>query len=168
VQQSRGSINVYSEPGAGTIFEIYLPREKETGLLPLPQTAGGRKRGSETILIADDEDGVRKLVFAVLATNGYTVIETKDGREALTAYEANRTRIDMVITDVVMPHMNGLELGDKLHSLSPKTKILYVSGYRDSVIGNSEQERIFLHKPFTPDALLTKVREILDNPGAPA
>jgi two-component system, cell cycle sensor histidine kinase and response regulator CckA len=164
VQQSGGAINVYSEPGAGTIFEIYLPREKDTGLLPLPPAIAGRKRGSETILIADDEDGVRRLVYAVLATNGYTVVETKDGREALAAFEANRAKIDMVLTDVVMPNMNGLELGDRLHSLSPKTKVLYISGYRDSAIGVAERERIFLHKPFTPDALLTKVREILDNP----
>jgi two-component system cell cycle sensor histidine kinase/response regulator CckA len=164
VQQSRGTINVYSEPGAGTIFEIYLPREKDTGLLPLPATLAARKRGSETILIADDEDGVRRLVHAVLATNGYTVVETKDGREALTAFETNRAKIDMVLTDVVMPNMNGLELGDRLNSLSPKTKVLYISGYRDSTIGSGDQERerIFLYKPFTPDALLTKVREVLD------
>lgn len=166
VQQSRGTINVYSERGSGTIFEIYLPREKDTGLLPLPTAPAGKKRGSETILIADDEDAVRRLVHAVLATNGYTVMETKDGREALASFEANRAAIDMVLTDVVMPNMNGLELGDRLYSLSPKTKILYISGYRDSAIGTADQvrERIFLHKPFTPDALLTKVREILDTP----
>ncbi len=123
--------------------------------------------GSETILIADDEDGVRRLVHAVLATNGYTVLETKDGREALSVFEANRAKIDMVVTDVVMPHMNGLELGDRLNSLTPKTKVLYISGYRDTQIGynDEDRERPFLNKPFTPDALLTRVREILDSPG---
>ena len=103
-------------------------------------------------------------MHAVLATNGYTVLETRDGKEALAAYEANAARIDMVVTDVVMPNMTGIELGDKLADLRPNLKVLYVSGYRDGPAGpvELERERQFLHKPFTPDALLTRVREVLD------
>ena len=162
VQQAAGHINVYSEPNSGTIFEILFPRRKDEAPTLLPATRARSPRGTETILIADDEDGVRKLIHAVLATNGYTVLETRDGREALAAYEANTGRIDLVVTDVVMPNMTGIELGDKLAELNPDLKVLYVSGYRDSPPPAQERERRFLHKPFTPDALLTRVREVLD------
>lgn len=162
VQQARGHVNVYSEPNSGTIFEIFFPRQKENASAALRTTRSRGPRGTETILVADDEDGVRRLIHAVLATNGYKVLETRDGREALAAFEANTGRIDMVVTDVVMPNMTGLELGDKLAEISPNLKVLYVSGYRDSPPG-TDRERIFLHKPFTPDALLTRVREVLDN-----
>ncbi len=164
VQQSHGHINVYSEPGSGTIFEIYLPRQKDTASSLVPSIRSRTPRGSETILIADDEDGVRKLMHAILATNGYNVIETRDGKEALTAYETNPAGIDMVVTDIVMPVMTGIELGDRLSTLSPKLKVLYVSGYREAPVAAAEsgRERVFLHKPFTPDALLTRVREVLD------
>ena len=166
VQQSKGWINVYSQLNAGTIFEIHLPREKEAPAGVVAVTSSKGQRGSETILIADDEDGVRKLMHAVLATHGYQVLETRDGREALSAYEANPAKVDLVLTDVVMPHLNGMELGDRLYTLNPKLKVLYISGYRDSPPGydGSDRERLFLYKPFTPDALLRKVREILDTP----
>lgn len=164
VNQSQGHINVYSEPGSGTIFEIFFPRQKEEASAVLRNTRARTPRGTETILVADDEDGVRKLMHAVLATNGYTVLETRDGREALAAFKANALRIDLVVTDVVMPHMTGLELGDKLAGLRANVKVLYVSGYRDSPVGwtETDRERQFLHKPFTPDALLSRVREVLD------
>lgn len=168
VQQARGHVNVYSEPNAGTIFEISFPRQKDDAAAAIRAPRSRSPRGTETILVADDEDGVRKLIHAVLATNGYTVLETRDGREALAAYEANTGRIDMVVTDVVMPNMTGIELGDKLSEMSPSLKILYVSGYRDAPPGSAaqERERNFLHKPFTPNALLTRVREVLDARGA--
>ena len=164
VQQSQGYINVYSEAGNGTIFEIFFPRQKEEASAVLRSDRSRSPRGTETILVADDEDGVRKLIHAVLATNGYTVLETSDGKEALATFEANNGRIDMVVTDIVMPNMSGIELGDKLTGLRPGLKILYVSGYRDPPAGpvELERERQFLNKPFTPDALLTRVREVLD------
>jgi two-component system, cell cycle sensor histidine kinase and response regulator CckA len=169
VQQSGGSINVYSQLGEGTIFDIFLPREKGAVETFLPAARRASKKGSETVLIADDEDGVRKLVHAVLATNGYNVLEARDGAEALAVYEANRAQVDIVVTDVVMPHMNGLELGERLYHLHPTMRVLYISGYREGPIGQSgyDRELIFLQKPFTPAELLSKVRELLDRPTAP-
>jgi CheY-like chemotaxis protein len=162
VRQSGGDINVYSKPGAGTIFEIYLPKSKEYDR-PIRRTPRG-PRGTETILVADDDDGVRKLVHAVLATSGYIVIEATDGREALGIYAADPDRFDMVLTDIVMPNMNGFELGNRIAELSPERKILYMSGFRDTPLAGSQPERprLFLEKPFTPDVLLLRVREALD------
>jgi CheY-like chemotaxis protein len=161
VKQMEGQVSVYSQPGCGTIFEIYLPRVKEA------ITAPGRKpspKGSETILLVDDEEGVRKLVHAVLQSNGYEVLEASNGLAALAVYEKNGHKIDLVLTDVVMPQMSGFELGRQLEANSPAVKILYMSGYRDSAlgVGGIQPPKAFLHKPFTPDVLLTKVREVLD------
>jgi two-component system cell cycle sensor histidine kinase/response regulator CckA len=173
IQQSGGYINVYSQLGAGTIFEIFLPREKGTNEWALPPIRDRSKRGSETVLIADDEEGVRKLVYAVLATNGYKVLEAKDGAEALAIYEANQSKISIVVTDVVMPNMTGLQLGERVNQLNPGAVVLYMSGYQDNPVGAAsgapehERDRVFLNKPFKPDVLLTKVRELLDGPPAP-
>src|SRR5665213_3044902 len=161
VTQTGGDISVYSQPGAGTIFELYLPKSKEPEGVPRPPRG---PRGSETILVADDDDGVRKLVHAVLATSGYTVVEAPDGREALAHYQANPGRFHMVLTDVVMPRMNGFEFGDRVWEIDSDQKILYMTGFRDTPLSGIEQERqrLFLPKPFTPDALLSRVREVLD------
>jgi hypothetical protein len=166
VKQNGGDISVYSQPGAGTIFEIFLPRSKDPERREAVKPPG--PRGTETILVADDDDGVRRLVHAVLATSGYTVVEATDGREALGIYQADPERFDMVLTDVVMPHMNGFELGDRIAAVTPERRILYMSGFRDTPLGTETQERTrtFLHKPFTPDVLLLRIREILD--AAPA
>lgn len=162
VRQSGGDISVYSQPSAGTIFEIYLPKSKEHETAVRRPTRG--PKGTETILVADDDDGVRKLVHAVLATSGYTVIEAPDGKEALGHYVSNPSRFDMVLTDVVMPNMNGFEFGNKIAEINPEQKVLYMSGFRDTPLAGVEQERprLFLHKPFTPDSLLARVREVLD------
>lgn len=162
VRQSDGQITVYSEPGCGTIFEIYLPRVTESA----PVAAARRTvlpKGSETILLVDDEEGVRKLCNTVLQSNGYSVIEAASAASALTAYEKNSHKIDLVLTDVVMPQMNGFELGEKLGKENPEVKVLYMSGYRDNPAGvQLSGNQAFLHKPFTPDTLLEKVREVLD------
>ena len=114
--------------------------------------------------MVDDEEGVRKLVSAVLRSNGYEVLEAGNGGQALAAYEKNAHKINMVLTDIVMPQMSGFELGRELGGRTPGLKILYMSGYRENAFGaNGEAPRAFLHKPFTPDILLGKVREVLDS-----
>jgi two-component system, cell cycle sensor histidine kinase and response regulator CckA len=160
VKQCGGQITVYSQLGCGTIFEIYLPRAAEAAE---PAQKKLSPKGSETILLVDDEDGVRQLVCAVLKSNGYDVLEASNAGAALATYDKNDHKIDMVLTDVVMPQMNGFDLGRKLASRAPRLKILYMSGYRDNP-GDAiaETPRAFLHKPFTPDVLLNKVREVLD------
>jgi two-component system, cell cycle sensor histidine kinase and response regulator CckA len=157
IRQADGQVSVYSQPGCGTIFEIYLPRVVESVAAPRK----GSGRGSETILLVDDEEGVRRLVLAVLRSNGYDVLEAGNGPAALTAYEKNAHKIDLVLTDVVMPQMSGFDLGRQLSDRAPGLKILYMSGYRDN-FADAEAQRAFLHKPFTPDDLLAKVREVLD------
>jgi hypothetical protein len=166
VKQSDGNITVYSQVDCGTIFELYLPRVEPTAPIPAPRRPAVSK-GSETILLVDDEEGVRKLESAVLHNGGYTVIEAANGLAALTIYEKNSHKIDLVVTDVVMPQMNGFELGLRLAEKNPDLRVLYISGYRDSPIASSpgESPKAFLHKPFTPDLLLAKVREVLDEGG---
>ncbi|HEY2013965.1 MAG TPA: response regulator [Bryobacteraceae bacterium] len=161
IKQSDGQVTVYSQPGCGTIFEIYLPRVKET-VTELPRK--GLAKGSETILLVDDEEGVRKLMLAVLQSNGYDVLEANNGAAALAVYEKNAHKIDLVVTDIVMPQMTGIELGNALAERTPGLKILYISGYRDNPLGgaNGDSPKAFLHKPFTPDVLLSKVREVID------
>ncbi|WP_180538453.1 response regulator [Nevskia soli] len=161
VKQQGGNISVYSQPGAGTIIEIYFPRAKEAVVTP---ARGSRhRRGTETILMAEDEEAVRKLVHAVLATSGYRVIEAEDGKQALDMFHKNPSQIDLVLTDIVMPQMNGYQLAAAIEKLDPAKKILFMSGFRDaSVDGEYENTRPFLEKPFTPEVLLKSVRETLD------
>lgn len=164
IKQNQGHITVYSQVDCGSIFEIYLPRARDAVEVVHRGRTTRPPKGSETILLVDDEPGVRKLCSAVLLSNGYSVLEAVDGAAALALYEKNSSDIDLVLTDVVMPNMNGFELGERLAAKTPPPKILYMSGYRDSPIGGpeAEPERTFLHKPFTPDALLLKIRESLD------
>jgi hypothetical protein len=166
VKQNEGYITVYSQVNCGTIFEIYLPRVEPATVVPAARRPSASK-GSETILLVDDEEGVRKLVSAVLQSGGYTVIEAANGLAALSVYEKNSHKIDLVLTDVVMPQMNGFELGLRIAEKNPDLRILYVSGYRDSPINSppGEPPKAFLNKPFTPDVLLAKVREVLDEGG---
>jgi two-component system, cell cycle sensor histidine kinase and response regulator CckA len=166
IQRSRGYINVYSQVGAGTIFEIFLPREKGGTEHVLQHSRPRNKRGSETVLIADDEDGVRKLLYSVLAANGYKVLEARNGAEALTLYQANQDKVGIVVTDLVMPQMSGVELGEHLDRLNPALSVLYTSGYQDNPIVMEGRNAAFLQKPFTPAELLGKVRELLDEAAA--
>uniref|UniRef100_Q02BG5 histidine kinase n=1 Tax=Solibacter usitatus (strain Ellin6076) TaxID=234267 RepID=Q02BG5_SOLUE len=156
VTQAGGKITVYSQPDCGSIFEVYLPRCGAPAELA-PRAAS---KGSETILLVDDEEGVRKLCSAVLETNGYTVLAAAGGPAAIAAYEKNAHKVDLLLTDIVMSEMSGFELGRKLAERTPSLKILYMSGYRENIV--DKPEILFLSKPFTPDALLQKVREVLD------
>ena len=166
VKQSEGHITVYSQVGCGTIFEIYLPRVEAAAPIA-PRRKPGTTKGSETILLVDDEEGVRKLVHAVLDSGGYTVIEAANGSAALSIYEKNSHKIDLVLTDVVMPQMNGFELAAHLAERNPDLQVLYMSGYRDCPMTGTpgESPPAFLNKPFTPGVLLAKVREVLDAGG---
>jgi DNA-binding NtrC family response regulator len=125
--------------------------------------------GSETILLVDDEEGVRKLCCAVLEASGYSVLEAGDAQSALASYDKNGHKVDLLLTDVVMRQMNGFELGQALQERTPQLKILYMSGYRDQAVRGDGQgvPVTFLNKPFTPDALLARVREVLDAESAP-
>ncbi len=164
VKQHGGHVSVYSQPGSGTIFEIYFPPVKD---VPDIEPKRGRgPRGTETILIADDEESVRKLVHHVLIANGYEVIEARDGKEALDLFEKHRDRVELVLTDIVMPNLDGYQLGQHIEKMEPAKKIIFMSGYRDAHVGGGyEIARPFLNKPFTPELLLKQVRETLDSPG---
>jgi two-component system cell cycle sensor histidine kinase/response regulator CckA len=169
VKQSDGHIWVYSEPGRGTTFKIYLPRVNAT-VTPEETDPNGAplSPGHETILLAEDAPAVRALARDVLRAQGYTVLEAQHGREALTIGEQHAGPIHLLLTDVVMPEMNGRELAERLASIRPTTPILYMSGYTDNVVvhhGVLDRSAVFLEKPFTPAALVCKVRQVLDTNG---
>jgi CheY-like chemotaxis protein len=167
IQQSGGNIWVYSEPGVGTTFKIYLPMiEESTESLKPTSIPAKSTQGSETILLVEDEEMVRKLASTVLQKNGYTVLEASNGEEALRiAQGQNGNPIHLMVTDVVMPGMSGRQLADRLLSLRPEMKVLYMSGYTDNAIvhhGVLDPGIAYIQKPFAPDVLASKVRQILD------
>jgi nitrogen-specific signal transduction histidine kinase/ActR/RegA family two-component response regulator len=166
VKQSGGYIWVSSEQGAGTTFKIYLPRVDETAERPPARQARQEAyRGVETILLVEDEAGVRTLIRQVLQRHGYTVIDCSHGGEALLAAERHHGRIHLLLTDVVLPQMNGRELTERLLALRSDMKVMYMSGYTDEAIahhGVLTPGSAFVQKPFTNEALARKVREVLD------
>jgi CheY-like chemotaxis protein len=167
IQQSGGNVWVYTEPGVGTTFKIYLPMI-EKGRDSIQTLAASIKplQGSETILLVEDEEAVRKLARTILQKYGYKVLEAPNGEEAIRIVQGqNGNPIHLMVTDVVMPRMSGRQLADRLASLWPGMKILYMSGYTDNAIvhhGVLEPGIAYIQKPFTPDGLASKVREILD------
>jgi PAS domain S-box-containing protein len=169
VRQSGGHVEAHSEPGHGTTFRLYLPRVQEevAGRTPHPGPPAA-PRGTETVLLVEDEEGVRALVRQVLRAGGYTVLEAGDGARALRVAEMHLRPIHLLLTDVVMPEMGGRELAERLLALHPAARVLFTSGYTDDALvrhGVLEDEVAFLHKPFTPADLARKVREVLDSPG---
>jgi signal transduction histidine kinase/CheY-like chemotaxis protein len=171
VKESGGEIWVDSTPGAGATFTICLPRaaqvldHSDMPVVPKPSSSG-----TETILLVEDEEGVRKLLTHVLHKRGYKVIEACNGVDALRIFEERSNDIQLVLTDMVMPHMGGRELGEKLRGLSPSLKIVYMSGYTDDVLvrtGALGPGMSFLQKPLRPEALAAKVREALDAKTSP-
>ena len=168
IQQSGGNIWVYSEPGLGTTFKIYLPRIEEDIELLKPSAVSTKPlQGSETILLVEDEEIVRKLACTILQKNGYKVLEAPNGEEALRIVQGkNGNPIHLLVTDVVMPGMSGRQLADRLERLRPEMKILYISGYTDNAIvhhGVLDKGMHYIQKPFTVEGLVQKVREVLDN-----
>jgi two-component system cell cycle sensor histidine kinase/response regulator CckA len=167
VKQSGGNIWVYSEPGQGTTFKIYFPRvEEEERVLNHRETTGPLLQGKETILLVEDEASVRSFAARVLHGHGYTLLEAVNGDEALRlAQEHAGEEIHLLLTDVVMPKMGGKELADRLKILWPDIRVLFTSGYTDNAIvqhGVLNPGIHFLQKPFSPEALARKVREVLE------
>ena len=167
VKQSGGSITVESAPGKGTIFRIYFPRvEPEVSEPTVAVDAIEPAHGRETILLVEDEPSVRGLVHETLRLHGYTVLEARHGIEALLTGARHVGPIHLLLTDVVMPQMSGPEVAEKLLTVRPGIKVLYMSGYPDHPVfdqGGVSRETSFLAKPFSPNVLARKVREILDD-----
>ena len=167
VKQSEGSIWVYSEPGKGTTFNIYLPRVDEVvALEEIDEIKQPVVSGHETVLLVEDEPMVRALAREVLEQYGYTVICAADGQEGLDICKGFAGRIDLIITDVVMPRMSGRELAESVVNVSPEARILYMSGFTDDAIvrhGMLDEDFPFIQKPFSPEALAAKARELLDS-----
>jgi len=166
IRQAGGDIWVCSAPGEGACFRVCLPRIEETPEkdVPLKVTTRG---GGETILLVEDEEGVRRLLTLILHRSGYQVIEASGGQEALDIFDRRASEIDVVLTDMVMPNMTGRELGDRLQTANPTMKIIYMSGYTDDVLrgaGALSPGMSFLAKPLRPEVLAARIREVLDAP----
>jgi two-component system, cell cycle sensor histidine kinase and response regulator CckA len=164
VKQSGGAISIYSEPGRGTTVKIYLPSAEAKPPEAEEQAPAAALRGSETILVLEDEARVRKLVCEVLAGRGYHVLEAVRGEEAIRMAADHRGRIHLLLTDVVMPEMSGPQVLEQIRARHPTVKVLFMSGYTDEAMmhhGILDSGAPFLQKPFLPEALARKVREVL-------
>jgi two-component system cell cycle sensor histidine kinase/response regulator CckA len=166
VKQSGGDVWAYSEPGHGSCFKIYLPRVDQSPDLSSPTVAQGDSlNGTETVLLAEDSDVVRRLLRELIQSNGYKLLEARHGADALQLAKDYDGRIGLLVTDMVMPQMGGRELAEQLLPLRPQMKVLYMSGYTEDAIvrhGVMDAGTAFLEKPFTPDSLARKIRELLD------
>jgi two-component system cell cycle sensor histidine kinase/response regulator CckA len=167
IKQSNGSIFVYSEPGLGTTFKIYLPQVEGATAPAAAETKSEEEfRGSETVLVVEDEKAVQALICRILRERGYNVFEAADGIEAQHIDRKYEGKIHLVLTDVILPGTNGKDIIAQLKSSRPEIKALYVSGYTDDTIFNHgilDSNAAFLQKPFTADGLARKVREVLEH-----
>ena len=168
VKQSGGNLDVYSVPNRGTSVKVYLPRIDQPAAVEAESVRRPVALGSETVLLVEDDEMVRHLVRETLVRAGYKVMDTSDPLEARRLSASYRGTIHLLITDVVMPKVSGLELAEELRARRGGMKVLYMSGYTDTAIVNTgilHKEVAFLQKPFTPAALTEKVREVLESGG---
>ena len=165
VKQNHGVINVYSEENMGTTFKIYLPRHIGDTEKTKKKEEKHSQNGNETILLVEDEYTVRSITSRMLKNRGYKVFDAPDGEEALQMFNKYKDRIQLLLTDVIMPKMNGMELLEKLQSIKPELKSIFMSGYSESVIGHFdiiEESEYFIQKPFSMEILMQKLRTVLD------
>ena len=166
MQQSNGYIWASSEPTVGTTFRLYLPRvDQPAESLDVVRGSAELYSGFETVLLVEDEDGVRSLIQLLLHRNGYKVIEAHNAEEALKIIASNKGRIDLLLTDLILPRLSGRELAERIMEQRPEIKCLFMSGYTDDAIvhqGVLDASANFIQKPFMPDGLAHRVREVLD------
>jgi two-component system cell cycle sensor histidine kinase/response regulator CckA len=169
VKQSDGYIWVYSEVGVGTTFKVYLPRIEVAAATLREERPAPAARSTETVLLVEDEETLRGLLRETLEGNGYTVLVARDGAEALQTADAHAGPIHLIVTDLIMPGMTGRSAAEEIASTRPEMKVLYISGYSSEAVtrrGALSRGSAFLGKPFTPEGLLGKFREMLNGPNA--
>lgn len=164
VKQSAGYLYVYSEPGHGTTFRVYFPRVEDAIAATPPPVQARMLKGTETILLVEDQAELRAVARTILESAGYTVLEAATEAEARAVAERSSQRIHLLITDMVLPDGNGPQVASQVKTFQPDVRVLHVSGYADDVLmhGRLKQGSHFLQKPFSGQTLLTKVRAILD------
>jgi two-component system cell cycle sensor histidine kinase/response regulator CckA len=172
VKQNHGQISVDSALGKGSCFAIQFPFNASMPILPAPgplESVGPRQSRGETILLVDDDEIVRKSVERTLRKTGYRVIEAAEGKNALEIFRSDHASIDLLLSDVVMPRMNGVELAESVRRIRPNIKVLFMSGYADEILNQStliSGDYAFIEKSFAPEALLQKIRQLLPRPSA--
>ena len=167
VKQAGGYIAAYSEAGVGTSFNVYLPHAKPVSAPHVESVQAPLPSGRESILVTEDDEPVRKVAVRILAAQGYSVLQAPNAGEALRILTSSEVRVDLLLTDVVLPHMGGRELAEGAQKLRPGLKVLFASGYTDDVILQHRliaHDVVFVQKPFTAESLGRKVREVLDHP----
>jgi DNA-binding NtrC family response regulator len=165
VRQSGGTVNVYSEPGLGTTFKVYLPRVEADVDTEARVDFAAPPGGTETILLVEDAEALRLLVRELLESAGYTVLDAEAPDKALSLMQSTPGPIHLVLTDMVMPRMNGHELAKRMAILKPEARVVFMSGYSEQAMGDQgtlEPGTLFLQKPFTMDALMRTIRGALD------
>jgi CheY-like chemotaxis protein len=172
VRQSGGHIVVYSEPGRGTAFKMYLPRAEGPAVeSPTPAARAEARRGTETVALLEDQEAVREAIHELRVESGYTVIDAPSPEAALESAEQHAGPVHLLITDLIMPRISGREAAARLQAVRPNVKVLYMSGYTGSTAehyGPLEARHAFIQKPFGLETLLRKVREVLDSPASTA
>jgi CheY-like chemotaxis protein len=165
IKQHNGFINVYSEPGKGTTFKIYLPLAESGVQHKEKDEVTSVSSGNETILLIEDDQAVRRSIKALLEEFGYKVIEAADGDQAITLFRKNKDFLQLVISDVIMPRQSGKEVYDELKKLRPDIKVLFISGYSADILtkkGIAGEGINFISKPINPEVFFRKIREVLD------